>query len=222
MDETVIEEDIAAHRRRNATLVEHIREKERNVLVMGATVNLVLAVALFSASFMHGVQVPRPSLPVMSPVETPAAEAPVPEKTVGVPTSFPAQIAVPLPPAFGGKGWEQILVENWLVWLGGVALALGGAFLVKLSIDYGLLTPAVRVALGLLLGLALWAGAEWIVWGEPAAARPSNGRLGSWGAARRASMASSVSPPSVPVSTRRVTRAGFDKAHPSTVQPPID
>jgi uncharacterized membrane protein len=66
------------------------------------------------------------------------------------------------------------LVENWLVWLGGVALALGGAFLVKLSIDYGLLTPPVRVALGVLLGLALWAGAEWIVWGEPAEARPSN------------------------------------------------
>ena len=27
MDETVIQEDIAAHRRRNATLVEHIRER---------------------------------------------------------------------------------------------------------------------------------------------------------------------------------------------------
>jgi hypothetical protein len=69
---------------------------------------------------------------------------------------------------------EEILVENWLVWLGGVALALGGAFLVKLSIDYGLLIPAVRVALGVLLGLSLWAGAEWIVWGEPAEARPAN------------------------------------------------
>ena len=40
--------------------------------------------------------------------------------------------------------WEQVLAENWLVWLGGIALALGGAFLVKLSIDYGLLTPAAR------------------------------------------------------------------------------
>src|SRR6202040_685486 len=27
---------------------------------------------------------------------------------------------------------------------------------------------------GVLLGLALWAGAEWIVWGEPAERRPSN------------------------------------------------
>jgi uncharacterized membrane protein len=106
--------------------------------------------------------------------EVPIPEAPLPEETVDEATPFPAQIAAPLPPAPAGKGWEEILVENWLVWLGGVALALGGAFLVKLSIDYGLLTPAVRVALGVLLGLALWAGAEWIVWGEPAEGRPSN------------------------------------------------
>src|SRR3984893_12054547 len=106
--------------------------------------------------------------------EVPIPEAPLPEETGDEAGPFPAQIASPLPPAPAGKGWEEILVENWLVWLGGVALALGGAFLVKLSIDYGLLTPAVRVALGVLLGLALWAGAEWIVWGEPAERRPSN------------------------------------------------
>jgi uncharacterized membrane protein len=100
-------------------------------------------------------------------------DARLPEETVGESIPFPGKVA-PQAPAASGKGWEEILVENWLVWLGGVALALGGAFLVKLSIDYGLLTAAVRVALGLLLGLALWAGAEWIVWGEPAAARPSN------------------------------------------------
>ncbi|MBV8504581.1 MAG: DUF2339 domain-containing protein [Alphaproteobacteria bacterium] len=112
--------------------------------------------------------------PQASVSEAPSAEALLPEETASELTPFRAQIAAPLPPAPPGKGWEQILVENWLVWLGGVALALGGAFLVKLSIDYGLLTPAVRVALGMLLGLALWAGAEWIVWGEPAEIRPSN------------------------------------------------
>src|SRR5271168_80285 len=111
------------------------------------------------------------------PVDVPGApspEVPLPEEAVGESTLFPAQIAAPLSPAPAGRSWEEIIVENWLVWLGGVALALGGAFLVKLSIDYGLLTPGVRVALGVLLGLALWAGAEWIVWGEFAEARPSN------------------------------------------------
>jgi uncharacterized membrane protein len=111
-------------------------------------------------------------LPASAPEAPP--EMPLAEETAGESTPFSAQITAPLPPSFGGKGWEQILVENWLVWLGGVALALGGAFVVKLSIDYGLLTPLVRVALGVLLGLTLWAGAEWIVWGEPAEARASN------------------------------------------------
>jgi uncharacterized membrane protein len=112
-------------------------------------------------------------LPATVP-EAPPPEAALPEEAAGESTPLPGQIAAPLPSTRAEKGWEEILVENWLVWLGGVALALGGAFLVKLSIDYGLLIPGVRVALGVLLGLALWAGAEWIVWGEPAEARPSN------------------------------------------------
>ena len=114
------------------------------------------------------------TVPDAPPAVIPLAEAPLPKETVGGSTPFVAQIAAPPPLAPAKKGWEEILVENWLVWLGGVALALGGAFLVKLSIDYGLLTPAVRVALGVLLGFALWAGAEWIVWGEPAEVGPSN------------------------------------------------
>ena len=67
---------------------------------------------------------------------------------------------VPSRPTPVASRWEQTLAEHWLVWLGGLTLALGGAFLVDLSIGYGLLTPAVRVGLGLLLGIALAAGAE--------------------------------------------------------------
>jgi uncharacterized membrane protein len=101
---------------------------------------------------------PRRIVPEAPLPEAPLPEAP-PEEAVGDAPPFPVQASIP-PPVPAGKGWEEILVENWLVWLGGVALALGGAFLVKFSIDYGLLTSAVRVALGVLLGLALWAGAE--------------------------------------------------------------
>ena len=68
----------------------------------------------------------------------------------------------PPPAAAAARHWEQLLVENWLVWLGGAALALGGVFLVKLSIDYGVLTPGVRVVLGIALGIGLSVAAEWV------------------------------------------------------------
>ena len=83
------------------------------------------------------------------------------EEAPGAPEQPEAPAPVVAPPAVPGKGWEQILVEHWLVWLGGAAMALGGAFLVKLSIDYGVLTPPVRVILGILVGIALSAAAEW-------------------------------------------------------------
>jgi uncharacterized membrane protein len=118
------------------------------------------------------------SPPPITP-ETPPAEAPLAEQPVGSPEPVgSAAEAVPDPtisaPTISAKAWEEVLVENWLVWLGGVALALGGAFLVKLSIDYGLLTPVVRIVLGVLLGGGLWVAAEWVVWGEPAETRQSN------------------------------------------------
>ncbi|MCG8512339.1 MAG: DUF2339 domain-containing protein, partial [Rhodospirillales bacterium] len=49
-----------------------------------------------------------------------------------------------------------------MVWLGGITIALGGVFLVKYSIDLGLLSPAVRISLGTLLGIALTVVGEWL------------------------------------------------------------
>jgi uncharacterized membrane protein len=94
--------------------------------------------------------------PVSPPEPEPAPTAEeLPEPALPEPAPAPFLTAA-------AANWERVLVENWLVWVGGAALALGGAFLVKLSIDYGLLTPTVRVALGVLLGIALSAGAEWV------------------------------------------------------------
>ena len=42
-----------------------------------------------------------------------------------------------------------------MVWVGGLALALGGIFLVKYSIEQGLLGPEVRILLGVLAGLTM-------------------------------------------------------------------
>ncbi|HXP05604.1 MAG TPA: DUF2339 domain-containing protein [Stellaceae bacterium] len=119
--------------------------------------------------------------PITPTLETPAAVTPVAEtppivQEAETPPVSPATAEPPAaiapPPAAGPSpplGWsfEQRFAERWLVWLGGVTLALGGAFLVKLSIDYGLLTPPVRVILAVLLGIGLCAGAEWLAQREP-------------------------------------------------------
>jgi uncharacterized membrane protein len=47
-----------------------------------------------------------------------------------------------------------------MIWLGGISVALAGIFMVKYSIDVGLLGPKARVTLGILTGLVLHAAAE--------------------------------------------------------------
>jgi uncharacterized membrane protein len=59
------------------------------------------------------------------------------------------------------------------VWVGGVALALGGIFLVRYTIEQGLIGPRVRVMLGALLALALVAAGEWQRRSEQVLALPS-------------------------------------------------
>ena len=56
---------------------------------------------------------------------------------------------------------EERLGTQWAVWVGGLALALGGIFLVRYSIEQGLVGPGVRVTLGALLAVALIAVGEW-------------------------------------------------------------
>jgi uncharacterized membrane protein len=94
--------------------------------------------------------------------ERPQAAAPLPmpdpQQRATVPSPLP-----PLPPAMS---LEQRLGAQWAVWVGGLALALGGIFLVRYSIEQGLLGPRVRIALGALLATALIIAGEWARRGE--------------------------------------------------------
>ena len=65
----------------------------------------------------------------------------------------------PRPPA--EPGFEERIGTRWVVWIGGLTLALGGFFLVRYSIDAGLLGPGVRTILGGLFALALLGAGEW-------------------------------------------------------------
>ena len=92
---------------------------------------------------------PEPAVP-------PQAAEPAPEPTTPpAPEPEAAPIVAPPTPAPRQVDLEQTLLGRWSVWLGAVALALGGVFLVKYSIERELLGPAMRVILGMVLGGAL-------------------------------------------------------------------
>ena len=50
---------------------------------------------------------------------------------------------------------EERLATRWFVWLGGAAIAIGGLLFIKYAHDMGLISPGLRVILGLLAGAAL-------------------------------------------------------------------
>ena len=54
------------------------------------------------------------------------------------------------------------LKENWMVWLGGLSVALAGIFMVSHSISAGLIGPVQQLLLALATGLTLHAGAEFL------------------------------------------------------------
>ena len=106
--------------------------------------------------------------PVPPPV--PTHEAPIPSSAATEPAPPPIQPVAPppipdLPPATPasqpGPGFEERIGTRWVVWVGGLTLALGGFFMVRYSIDAGLLGPGVRTLLGGAFALALLAAGEW-------------------------------------------------------------
>jgi uncharacterized membrane protein len=114
-----------------------------------------------------GVRAPEPSPQAAAqPVlRAPVQEMPLAASTTPPAASAPAGTLPPPPPATPPKatpGLEESLTSRWFVWLGAVAVALAGTFLVKYTIDEGWLGPAARCTLGLLLGLTLAAAGEWL------------------------------------------------------------
>ncbi len=94
--------------------------------------------------------------------QTPLHEAPPSapdDAATEAPSTTPPAAPPPLPAAT--PGFEERVGTRWVVWLGGLTLALGGFFMVRYSIDAGLLGPGVRVLLGGAFALALLIAGEW-------------------------------------------------------------
>ncbi|WP_375310502.1 DUF2339 domain-containing protein [Bradyrhizobium sp. A5] len=120
---------------------------------------------------------PPPLMPAQVQAEAPAAApvepaplapeieaAPPPLVTEDVsppPLAASTEAAAPPPLPAPAPGFEERLGTRWVVWIGGLALALGGFFMVRYSIEAGLVGPGVRVFLGGLFAAALLGAGEW-------------------------------------------------------------
>lgn len=118
---------------------------------------------------------PAPAVPIIparwaspGPAETSPAGTDLP------PRSAPAGSGPASPPP--RTGLEERLGTRWAVWVGGLALALGGVLLVRYSVEQGLVGPGLRVALGAAFALALVAAGEWLRQREQATSTAINPR----------------------------------------------
>jgi uncharacterized membrane protein len=100
-----------------------------------------------------------PPLAAEAPASAPAAETPAFDLDAAK-AEIPPLPQPPAPPQ-PDVGFEERLGTRWVVWIGGLTLALGGFFLVRYSIEAGLVGPRVRIFCGGLFALALLAAGEW-------------------------------------------------------------
>jgi uncharacterized membrane protein len=111
------------------------------------------------------VTVPPEAAATQSP---PHVEAESIAPTADGPDSAPADDAgstasapPPLPQPVATPSFEERVGTRWVVWVGGLTLALGGFFMVRYSIEAGLIGPGVRTLLGGAFALALLLAGEW-------------------------------------------------------------
>ncbi len=121
------------------------------------------------------------ALPPVEPPESAAAAEGEAEQPSAVEQGIEAVLepAVSAPPAATPSRIENNLGSRWAVWVGGVALALGGVLMVRYSIENGLISPAVRLLLAALFGLLLMIAGEVVRRrGLPAGMKPLSDRVG--------------------------------------------
>lgn len=91
-----------------------------------------------------------------APLDKKTAQSNIKPTTPRVNTTKPSLVTALI------NNFKAQFIENWMTWIGGVALALGGIFLAKYSLDAGLLSPSLRLVLGGLFGVGLIGLAEYL------------------------------------------------------------
>ena len=126
-------------------------------------------------SLVPGSLVPGSPLSGTLPPVSPPPGSPSPPAAAAPPGRLPVPAVAVMAPGAGGApaggaaaaaapkriSFEELVGARLLVWVGAMALALAGAFLVKFSFDRGWISPPVRVATGVAFGVGMLALAEW-------------------------------------------------------------
>jgi uncharacterized membrane protein len=96
---------------------------------------------------------PSPPITAEGVTEPPAVDSP---NDLGVVETFQPSAPAPV------RDMEQTLASRWFVWIGGIAIAIGGLLFVKYAYDNGLIPPTLQIILGILAGAVLVAAGELI------------------------------------------------------------
>ncbi len=131
---------------------------KRGVILLTERV-IVLEQALLDSALQPRA---KPAAPPRPEMEKPVRKAELlPAKPSDPQDQSLVKVPAGTPPVFR-ESLEQKLASRWLVWLGGITLALGGVFLVKHVNNLGLISPMVRIGTGLMFGAAFVLAGEWV------------------------------------------------------------
>jgi uncharacterized membrane protein len=137
-----------------AQLVRRVAELEsRGVAAMPPSESNVLARAPLPRAAERTAPasvLQEPESPIPPPIPPPTQKLP-PAPATAAPRVAPE----PPPPPTKPFDWEAFFGVKLFAWIGGFVLFLGIVFLVKYSFENNLITPAMRVAIGSVLGLGL-------------------------------------------------------------------
>ena len=144
--------------------IQKITKENTNLKIRLTAIRNYLERAGISTDISTDIQDRAPQIPPQTSQQT----EPAPQTTPGeiekqpsppVPPAIVPDVAarepITTPPTATKHSLEQQFGARWMVWVGAVALALSGFFLVKYSIDKDLISPTIRVILGAILGAIL-------------------------------------------------------------------
>src|SRR5262249_5423286 len=114
------------------------------------------------------IPVPAPAASRTTPLapRVPAAASPPAPPSSPSPPVHPARIHPPAQdvsaPGSSPIDWERWIGIRGAAVLGGIVLAIAGLLLFQYSIQHGLITPSMRVGIGIVVGIACLGVSEWL------------------------------------------------------------